>query len=78
MRRLENEKNIVICNRCKKVLKSDKDFLKEGVFSADYAFGYFSRKDGTRHRFDLCEDCYDEIIGSFEIPVDVIEETELV
>lgn len=67
----------VICNRCKKELKSSGKYLTEGCFSVDYTFGYFSKKDGTRHRFDLCEDCYDEIIGQFAIPVEEDEETEL-
>lgn len=67
----------VICNQCKKELKSEKDFLREGCFTVDYTFGYFSRKDGTRHRFDLCEDCYDKMVGQFAIPVEEDEETEL-
>ncbi len=67
----------VICNQCKKELKGDENLLKEGCFSVDYTFGYFSNKDGTRHRFDLCEDCYDRIIGQFAIPVEEDEETEL-
>ena len=67
----------VICNRCKKEMKMKGKYLTEGCFSVDYVFGYFSRKDGTRHRFDLCEDCYDEFVGNFAIPVEVCEETEL-
>lgn len=67
----------VICNWCKKELKGDEKLLKEGCFSVDYTFGYFSNKDGTRHRFELCEDCYDRMIGQFAIPVEVDEETEL-
>lgn len=67
----------VICNQCKKELSAEKGYLKEGCFTVDYTFGYFSRKDGTRHRFDLCEDCYDKIVGRFAIPVEEDEETEL-
>ncbi|MCM1089321.1 MAG: hypothetical protein NC092_00135 [Butyrivibrio sp.] len=67
----------IICNQCKKELKSDGKYLKEGCFSVDYTFGYFSRKDGARHRFDLCEDCYDKMIAQFAIPVEEDEETEL-
>jgi hypothetical protein len=52
--------------------------LKEGCFSADVEFGYFSDKDGTRHRFDLCEDCYDELIASMAVPVETIHQTEMV
>lgn len=67
----------VICNQCKKQLKGDENLLKEGCFSVDYTFGYFSNKDGTRHRFELCEDCYDRMIRQFAIPVEEDEETEL-
>ena len=51
--------------------------LKEGCISADVCFGYFSRRDGARHRFDLCEDCYDEMISRFCVPVETTESTEL-
>lgn len=67
----------VICNSCKKELKLENGYLKEGCFSADYAFGYFSRKDGMRHRFDLCEECYEKMIAKFEIPVEETPENEL-
>lgn len=29
----------------------------------------FSHKDGELHRFDICEECYDTWIASFQIPV---------
>lgn len=67
----------VICNQCKKELKFNGKHLMEGCFSVDHTFGYFSNKDGIRHRFDLCEDCYDRIIEQFAIPVEEDEETEL-
>lgn len=69
--------NKIICNQCKKELKSEKGYLKEGCFSVDYAFGYFSEKDGTRQRFDLCEECYDKIVAQFQIPVEVVRDKEL-
>lgn len=31
--------------------------------------GIFSHKDGELHRFDICEECYDTWIASFQIPV---------
>nr|WP_318686352.1 hypothetical protein [uncultured Acetatifactor sp.] len=67
----------VVCNRCGKELKLEKGYLKEGCFTVDYAFGYFSEKDGIRHRFDLCESCYDEILRQFRIPVQISQEREL-
>lgn len=68
----------VVCNKCGRLLKVEGGYLKEGCFSADVAFGYFSRKDGTVHSFDLCEDCYDEMVSQFKVPVEEKEETELI
>lgn len=69
--------NKVICNQCAKEMKLEKGYLKEGCFSVDYAFGYFSTKDGTRHKFDLCEECYDKLISQFQIAVEVTTNYEL-
>lgn len=76
---VETEKILtqVICNCCGKELKTENGYLKEGCFAADYCFGYFSRRDGIRHRFDLCEECYDKIVAKFEIPVEETPENEL-
>ena len=67
----------VVCNKCGRSLKVENGRLKEGCFSATAAFGYFSRKDGSVHRFDLCEDCYDEMIAQFMVPVEEEEASEL-
>lgn len=81
MRKYENETQgqlvQVICNGCGKKLQLENDYLKEGYFTADVVFGYFSRKDGERHRFDLCEDCYDRMAAGFVIPVEAEEQSEL-
>lgn len=67
----------VICNQCKKELKVENGIVKEGCFYARSQFGYFSRKDGTKHSFDLCEECYDKMIAGFAIPVEAEEVKEL-
>ena len=78
MRKSENGKlTQIICNSCGRELKVEKEIIREGYFTADVRFGYFSRKDGMRHTFDLCEDCYDRWIGRFVIPVEEVPETEL-
>ena len=78
MRKSENGKlTQIICNACGRELKVEKEIIREGYFTADVRFGYFSRKDGMRHAFDLCEDCYDSWIGRFVIPVEEVPETEL-
>ena len=73
----ENRLSKVICNKCGKELKVENGYLKEGCFSVDFLFGYFSEKDGLRHRFDLCEKCYDEWTASLPVPVEVTVEKEL-
>lgn len=67
----------VVCNHCGRALKTEDGRLKEFCFEADTVFGYFSRKDGTRHHFDLCEDCYDNLTAQFALPVEETEEMEL-
>lgn len=67
----------VICNQCGKELKCENGYLKEGCFTADYVFGYFSTKDGTKHHFDLCEECYDRLVAEFAVPVEETSEREL-
>lgn len=77
MRKEENGKlTQVRCNGCGRELKVENEIIREGCFTADVRFGYFSRKDGVRHKFDLCEDCYDKRIGTFAIPVEEEPETE--
>jgi len=73
----DNELTRVVCNGCKKEMKVEKGILKEGLFEGTQTFGYFSRKDGMTHKFDLCEECYDRMTGGFALPVTEIEEKEL-
>lgn len=67
----------VVCNKCGRQLKVENGYLKEFCFAADTAFGYFSRKDGMTHHFDLCEDCYDALTAQFTVPVEETEELEI-
>ena len=71
----------IICNKCgKRLLVANGTVIeipvtdgypREGVFSADYEWGYFSGKDGEKHSFDLCEECYDRLLASFKLPADI-------
>ena len=72
-----NQLETVICNQCKKQLKVENGILKEGHFEGKQTFGYFSGKDGMTHKFDLCEACYDKVIARLLIPVEEIEEKEI-
>lgn len=60
---------IVYCNRCGRKLTLFHGDTPEEACIIDKTWGYFSRKDREHHRFVLCEDCYDEFITSFQIPV---------
>ena len=79
MRKYDESKQLMeaTCNCCKKCLKIQNGIITEGVFSVEYAFGYFSNKDEEIHKFDLCEKCYDEWIKTFQIPVEIADNTEL-
>lgn len=65
------------CNMCGRELLIENGLLKEGCFHGEQKFGYFSKKDGENHSFDICEACYDKLMQEFHIPVDVQEEIEL-
>lgn len=81
MRKYQDEDNKklaqVACNKCGKELKVEEGYLKEGCFYVDYVFGYFSKKDGMRHSWDLCEECYDAWIRQMTIPAQISEENEI-
>lgn len=79
MRIYEKDKIIEIyCNKCGKKIEVKNDVLKEGVLSIDKRWGYFSDRDGIQHSFDICEECYNKIIGRFKYPVTETEYSELI
>ena len=55
----------IICNKC------GKEIVEADVLSVDKRWGYFSDKDNEVHQFDLCEECYDEMVSMFQIPVEI-------
>ncbi|NLK73981.1 MAG: hypothetical protein GX288_01660 [Clostridiales bacterium] len=65
------------CNVCGKAIKVENGILKEDVFEATKEWGYFSKRDLEVHRFNLCEECYDKMIASFQIPVEVSKKLEV-
>ena len=71
------ELKAIVCNKCKKEISVRNGMIMEGCFHGSVRFGYFSRKDGTEHSFDLCEECYGKMIEGFAIPVKEEETTEL-
>ncbi len=72
-----NQLTKAVCNCCNKELKVRNGIITEGAFSVEYKFGYFSHKDEEIHKFDLCEKCYDIWVQTFEVPVEIADNTEL-
>jgi len=61
----------VRCNLCGHQIKKD-DFGYIGDhLSVDKTWGYGQPSDGETHAFDLCYDCYTDLISRFEIPAQV-------
>ena len=67
----------VICNCCGRALEVENGYLREECISVEHIFGYFGKKDGSRHQFDLCEECYDRLTEQFRIPVAEEQQNEL-
>ncbi|MBR1738066.1 MAG: hypothetical protein IJ736_13820 [Firmicutes bacterium] len=60
----------IYCNMWgEEIKKADGGEIFDDHLSVDKNWGYFSGKDGENHSFDICERCYDKIIGEFKIPV---------
>ncbi|MCD2493719.1 hypothetical protein LQE92_14005 [Lacrimispora sp. NSJ-141] len=74
---METKQEFRICNQCGKTVKTDGTPPYGEGLSVAKTWGYFSGKDGERHHFFLCEDCYDKLVKGFSVPVDIEEETEL-
>ena len=55
----------IICNKC------GKEIVEADALSVDKRWGYFSEKDNEVHKFDLCEECYDELVSKFQIPIEI-------
>ena len=59
-----------ICNKCGKEIRLAGGVLEEDMLEVEKRWGYFSGKDNRRDRFELCEECYDELLESFLIPAE--------
>lgn len=59
----------IICNKCGKEIIVKNGMSEIDTFSVEKRWGYFSNKDNEVHEIDLCEQCYDEWISEFLIPI---------
>ena len=66
----KNKDNLNIhkcCNVCGKEFRILPSGEFEESLTVDKTWGYFSRKDAVRHKFTVCEDCYDKWVASFAV-----------
>jgi len=68
------------CNLCGRQIKRNGFGYFEEHLSVTKTWGYGPPADGETHAFELCFDCYDQLVGRFQIPprilVDLQEEVE--
>lgn len=62
------------CNMCGKEIAQE----QEEYLCVHKEWGYFSREDRKIYRFQICEDCFKDMINQFEIPAEVYEQTEVI
>ncbi len=67
-----------LCNKCGKTLKKVNEIFREDFLEVNKDWGFFSTKDGKTYRFTMCEDCCENLVKSFMVPVEVSDTTELV
>ncbi|MDE6025067.1 MAG: hypothetical protein K2G45_06430 [Lachnospiraceae bacterium] len=68
---------MIKCNKCGRELSVVNDIPREDFLQINKSWGYFSKKDGKNYKFVLCEKCCDDFVSTFEIPVDVEDNIEL-
>lgn len=65
------------CNACGRTWEAKNGIVTADFISVDKIWGYFSKKDGIRQSFDLCEECFERLNQNWRIPAQEQEETEL-
>lgn len=78
MRKYDHDSVVLICNKCGRTILQNKGILCEDVLHVEKVWGYFSERDGIRHSWDVCEECYKQMIQEFLIPPQESEEIELI
>ena len=63
--REEKEVSKVVCNGCGREIPLE----QADYFHGEKTWGYFSEQDGRQDSFDLCENCYREMIDGFRVKI---------
>ena len=68
---------MIYCNKCGRPICMEEAVEKSDYLRIEKNWGYFSNKDGICQNVNICEECYDELVETFEIPPSEKENTEL-
>jgi len=68
---------MIYCNKCGRPICMEEAVEKSDYLRIEKNWGYFSNKDGNIEKINICEECYDDMVKSFQIPPTVEENTEL-
>lgn len=70
---IEHKLDTVVCNACgNEIVKNANGYFQDYIH-IEKQWGYFSEKDGECHTLDICEDCYNQMIKGFKVPVEKAE-----
>jgi hypothetical protein len=65
----QKELDNLVCNMCGRIIgKNLHGYLYEHI-SVDKTWGYGAPWDGETHSFDLCTDCYQNLINAFTVKI---------
>lgn len=68
---VKDEIEDVICNVCgEKIQKDDYGNIFD-YLSIEKKWGYYSKCDGEKHSFDICENCYHKLAETFKIKINI-------
>ena len=68
--------DVIVCNKCGKRVEYIDGILKEDFCHVKKEWGFFSKKDLKVHSFNLCEECYDQLVEGFRVPIIIEEKSE--
>lgn len=66
----------IYCNCCGQAIENI-NFPKKDYLKVEKSWGYFSKKDLEIHEFYICEECYNDIISKFKLPIKIKDNTEV-
>ncbi|MDR3239152.1 MAG: hypothetical protein LBT44_03580 [Clostridiales bacterium] len=65
----QKELDSVVCNMCGKIVSKNRHGYIADSLSVEKTWSYESSWDGETHSFDLCMDCYRNLINAFTVKI---------